>query len=246
MSGKTIKLINAFLIIVVIVSCVQIGYKRFQYYKDSKRYSEVKEIKPTVGVNVTKKEDIHNNKDLQVKLKEDKLIKINSDYKLWINIPNTDIDYPVVQGSDNEFYLHNNFNKEKSIAGAIFMDYRNKIETDKNIILYGHHMKDGTMFNQINKYKKADEFDKGVIKIVKDKKEYNYEVFSVFVLNEKQDNLAINFKTDKEYTNYIKFLKEKSMYDKTIKDNDYSNIITLYTCSYEFSNAKTIVCGVLK
>ncbi|MBU3114306.1 class B sortase [Clostridium lacusfryxellense] len=245
MNEKTIKLINTFLIIMAIVTCAQIGYKQFQYYKDSKRYSEVKEIKPTVGVNVTKKTDEHNN-NKELNLKEDKLKKINSDYKLWINIPNTDIDYPVVQGSDNEFYLHNNFNKEKSIAGAIFIDYRNKIETDRNTIFYGHHMKDGSMFNEINKYKKANEFEKGVIKIVKNKKEYNYEVFSVFVLNEKQDNLSIDFKTDKDYENYIKFLKGKSMYDKIIKNNDYSKIITLYTCSYEFSNAKTIVCAVLK
>lgn len=100
--------------------------------------------------------------------KENKLKAINPDYKLWINIPNTDIDYPVVQGKDNDFYLNKNFNKEKSESETIFIDYRNHInlDTEKNIVFYGHHMKDGTMFNQINKYKNVDNIKSGIIKIL--------------------------------------------------------------------------------
>ncbi|MGH4049854.1 MAG: class B sortase [Clostridium sp.] len=236
------KLISIILILVVIVCSLKLFYKDFSHYKDRKNYSEFKEIKQAATVTPPKKTDKMEDS------KENKLKAINSDYKLWINIPNTDIDYPVVQGKDNDFYLHKNFNKQKSESGTIFIDYRNdmNLDTEKNIVFYGHHMKDGTMFNQINKYKNVENIKSGIIKIVKDDKEYMYEIFSVFVLDEKKDNLKIKFTSTKDYANYIQFLKEKSIYKKVIEGNDYNNIITLYTCSYEFTNAKTIVCAVLK
>ncbi|MCB2294959.1 class B sortase [Clostridium algoriphilum] len=252
MRENTIKLMKVVLIVLVIVCCSKIVHKHFLSYKDRKTYSEVNEIKPIVGIKTTNKTNTKEKDSIQKKgstleaSKENKLKNINFDYKLWIKIPNTNIDYPVVQGSDNEFYLHNNFYKEKSISGSIFVDYRNNLKGDKNTILYGHHMKDGTMFNQINKFKKVDNFNNGVIKIIKNNKEYDYVVFSVFVLDERHDNLSIRFTKDKDYMNYIKYLKEKSIYKKNIEGNNYDKIITLYTCSYEFANAKTIVCAVLK
>ena len=87
----------------------------------------------------------------------DFLLAINSDCIGWIRIDGTDIDYPVVQAADNTFYLHHNFNQESAICGAIFMDYRNDIDmTREHLILYGHQMKDGSMFKQLNGYKDKD------------------------------------------------------------------------------------------
>lgn len=170
------------------------------------------------------------------------LKNVNSDYKFWITIEDTVVDYPVVQGIDNDFYLNNNFYKENSISGSIFLDYKNDELKDKNLILYGHNMRDGTMFASINKFKEKDFFDNGKIKIVNENSEQTYEVFSVFVEDANDINLKSKFTSDDEYIEYINNLKEKSYYTKET-NSDFSNIITLYTCSYEFTNARTIVCA---
>lgn len=226
--------INIVLIIIFIVCSFRIAYQYFQYNKDGKSYSKVQILKPKL--------DETNKKDSN----EDKLKKINPDYKLWITIPDTNINYPVVQCKDNEFYLHNNFYKEKSISGTIFMDYRNNIDIDKNIIIYGHNMKNGTMFSAINDFKEKNNFHKGIIKIFRENKEYTYEVFSVFITDSNHMEFKTRFDSNEDYNTYIKNLKDKSMYSKNINFQDNNDIITLYTCSYEFDGARTIVCAILR
>ena len=84
------------------------------------------------------------------------LLQENSDFKGWITVPNTQIDNPIYQTDNNDFYLNHNQQKQKSIYGALFFDYQNVIteaETDKNLVVYGHHMKNGSMFGNLTKYK---------------------------------------------------------------------------------------------
>jgi len=128
------------------------------------------------------------------------------------------------------------------------------------------------MFASINKFKEKDFFDNGKIKIVTENGEETYEVFSVFVEKASDINLKASFSSNEEYNEYINSLKEKSYYKKEIKDknnevekidkvneieninkeanetsisNDLKKIITLYTCSYEFEDARTVVCATL-
>lgn len=82
---------------------------------------------------------------------------INEDIVAWIQIPGIGVDYPVVQGKDNEHYLHYTFDRKENIAGSIFLDSRNKADfTDSKVILYGHNMKDGSMFSHLEKYQDKD------------------------------------------------------------------------------------------
>lgn len=224
--------INIVLITIILVCVCIIGYKFLHYYKDGKNYSKIQILRP----------NIHQNSKTDAN--EKNLREVNSDYKMWISIPNTNVNYPVVQGKDNEFYLHNNFYKEKSDSGTLFIDYRNNIDLDKNIIIYGHNMKNGTMFYKVNDFKRREDFDTGTIKIIRDNKEYTYEIFSVFVATENFTDLKRNFNSDVDFAEYIKFLKQKSLFIKNIEVNNNSNILTLYTCSYEFNGARTIVCAV--
>ncbi|MGL4797173.1 MAG: sortase domain-containing protein, partial [Paraclostridium sp.] len=89
--------------------------------------------------------------------KKENLSSKNTNFKFWITVDNTNIDYPVVQSKDNEYYLSKDFYNQDSSSGSIFMDYRNKFD-DKNIILYGHNMKNKTMFNNILKFKEENFF----------------------------------------------------------------------------------------
>ena len=233
MTKKIKSVINIVLFIIVIVCLTKIIDKNYKYYRSNKKYEEIKDI-----INISEFDD-------NTILRDKKLKDINSEYKFWINIPNTEIDYPVVQSKDNEFYLENNFYREKDMAGAIFIDYNNDIFNDKNLILYGHNMRNGSMFADINRFKEKDFFDNVKIKIIKDGKEYFYELFSVFVESSSEINIKNKFGSNDEFKEYINILKNKSIYKSEDFKSDVSNIITLYTCSYEFKDARTIVCASL-
>lgn len=85
------------------------------------------------------------------------LQKLNKDMAGWLTIADTEIDYPILQSTDNDYYLHHNYKNEKARAGSIFKDYRNTNEfLDKNTIIYGHNMKDGSMFADLRKYLDKD------------------------------------------------------------------------------------------
>ena len=88
------------------------------------------------------------------------LSSINKDFVCWINIENTNIDYPVVQSKDNSYYLHRDIYGNYLYAGTTFLDYRDYYDDSKNLIIYGHNMKNGSMFNNIKSYTEQDFADK--------------------------------------------------------------------------------------
>lgn len=223
------KIINVVLILAIIFSLYKVISKVADYKESKNTYEKIQEVK--------------NNSN---NFSED-LIKINEDYKMWIEVPNTNINYPVVQGQDNDFYLSHDFNKKESSSGAIFIDYKNNIDKDKNIIIYGHNMKNKSMFQNLMKFK-DEEFWKENNKIILtiDGKTYEYEIFSSYISNAKDIDLKTNFENDDEYLKYIDDIKKRSIFhrDMNIKSND--RIITLSTCSYEKDDARMIIHGRLK
>lgn len=244
LNNKVKKLISIVLYCIILICLISIGVKKYNYYKDNKAYDNIREIKNEAEDNNSLDSDKDEGKAEKLKKMYEDMKKVNSDYRFWITIDDTVIDYPVVQGEDNDFYLNNNFYKENSISGTIFLDNKNDELKDKNLILYGHNMRDGSMFAAINKLKENDFFDNGKIRIITENGEENYEVFSVFVEDANSINLKTNFSSIEEYNEYLQNLMDKSYYQKDIKSN-FSKIITLYTCSYEFEDARTIVCAAL-
>ncbi|WP_338587236.1 class B sortase [Clostridium baratii] len=223
------KIINVVLILAIIFSLYKVISKVADYKESKNTYEKIQEVK--------------NNSN---NFSED-LIKINEDYKMWIEVPNTNINYPVVQGQDNDFYLSHDFNKKESSSGAIYIDYKNNIYKDKNIIIYGHNMKNKSMFQNLMKFKDEDfwkENNKIILTI--DGKTYEYEIFSSYISNAKDIDLKTNFENDDEYLKYIDDIKKRSIFhrDMNIKSND--RIITLSTCSYEKDDARMIIHGRLK
>ena len=227
---KTIRtLINLILICILIFSGYKIYSKLAEYKKADTVYNDLRNQSST-STN-----------------KHDDLTALNPDYRLWINVENTNIDYPVVQGEDNKFYLTKDFNKNYLASGSIFMEYRNDFENDKSVIVYGHHMRNKTMFGELANFKKEDFFKKNNLITIEYKgKTYTYEVFSAFVADlSKDDYLKVSFEDDSDFQDYINYLTDKSIYKSNIDVSSNDKIITLYTCSYEFDNARTIVSGKL-
>ncbi|MDU4912113.1 class B sortase [Clostridium baratii] len=222
------KIINIVLIVAIIFSLYKVISKVMDYKESENTYEKIQEVK--------------NNND---KFSEE-LIKINEDYKMWIEVPNTNIDYPVVQGKDNDFYLNHDFNKKESSSGAIFVDYKNNIDKDKNIIIYGHNMRNKSMFQNIMKFK-DEAFWKENKKIIVtiDGKRYEYEIFSSYISNAKDVDLKINFENDDEYLKYIDDIKKKSIFHRDVDIKSDDRIITLSTCSYEEDDNRVIIHGKL-
>ena len=133
------------------------------------------------------------------------------------------------------------------MSGTIFVDYRNNIDEDKNIILYGHNMRNGSMFNNITKFKEDSFFnDNDTINIIRNNTLYQYEIFSVYVEDESKVTLDTEFIDEEAFEKYVSNQSSKSMYNKDITISKEDKIITLVTCSYEYDGARTVLVGKLK
>jgi len=178
---------------------------------------------------------------IDVDIKE--LKKKNKDTVGWIQVGGTNINYPFVQAKDNIYYLNHSFNKSKNNAGWIFLDYRNNMnKLDKNTIIYGHSRLNKTMFGTLNKVAKNDWFkNKGnhIIKISSEKENSLWQVFSVYRIKTTDDYLRTSFAGNKDYENFIKLIKDRSIYNFKVDMTTDDYILTLSTCAD--NDKKTVV-----
>ena len=142
-------------ILIIIIEIIFILLLIFSVYKIVIWFKDNKENK-TILDDVSKNIKINKNKN-EYEVDFQGLKKENPDTVAWIKVNGTKIEYPVVKASDNEFYLNHNFQKKYNVGGWVFADYKNKFDgSDKNIIVYGHNMKDGSMFGTLKNTLKSD------------------------------------------------------------------------------------------
>ncbi len=162
------------------------------------------------------------------------LKQINKEVRGWIQVNGTNINYPYVQASDNDFYLNHSFDKSSNGAGWIFMDYRNNPqEFDKNTIIYGHGRSNTSMFGTLKNILKSSWFKDSnnyVIKLATEQENSLWEVFSVYKIPTTSDYLQIKFSSDEEFQNFANKLIERSAYNFNTPVNSTDKIITLSTC----------------
>lgn len=163
------------------------------------------------------------------------LINTNKHTVGWINVNNTNINYPVVQTKNNEDYLDKAFDGTKNKAGWIFADYRNNMKNfDQNTIIYGHSRLNstmfGTLFNVLNKSWYTNKYNH-VIKFSTPYENTMWQVFSVYKIEPEVYYLTTNFATDTGYTNFLTTLKSRSIYNFNVELSESDKIITLSTCS---------------
>ena len=170
----------------------------------------------------------------------------NSDLVGWIKIPNTTIDYPVVQTNDNDWYRKMSFDGESSAHGAIFLDYHcditNLADGGVNLVVFGHNMKDGSMFENLMLYKDEDFFRSNpVIEFDTLYENLSWEIFSVYVASTSLNHIDTTFVTRQGFEKFLKTYKEKSLFTNVVTPNADDVVLTLSTCSYEFENARFVV-----
>ena len=171
------------------------------------------------------------------------LKKKNSDTVAWINVNNTNINYPIVQTSDNDFYLDHSYDKSYNEAGWVFLDYRNDSSfSDKNTIIYAHSRLDKTMFGSLSKTLKPEWYenkDNHIIRISNEKENSLWQIFSVYVIETESYYITTNFNSGEEYLTFLETMKSRSRYDFDTNLSASDRIITLSTC-YD-DDRKTVV-----
>ena len=163
-----------------------------------------------------------------------KLKEKNSDTVGYLKVNNTDVEYVVVKGNDNDFYLNHNFNKEYNVAGWIFADYKNNFDgTDKNIVIYGHNMQDGSMFASLKNILTNDwqNNTNKEIKLVTEQGTIAYQIFSSYIIAPEEYYITTSFENNEEYKQFLITLKQRSYYDYNVEVNESDNILTLSTCT---------------
>lgn len=172
---------------------------------------------------------------------------INPDVVAWICLEGTVINYPVVQGSDNSEYLYRLVDGTSNSAGSIFMDYRNQPDfTGRNTVLYGHHMKNKTMFGSIVNYKEQSFYDEHpACLILTPEGNYTLEFFAGFVANLNSDAWKLKFESDDEYGEWLEQAVASSTFQSKICPTPQDRVVTLSTCSYEYDDARYVLLGVL-
>ena len=163
-----------------------------------------------------------------------KLKEKNSDTVGWINVNNTNINYPYVQGKDNNYYLDHSFNKKYNEAGWVFLDYRNdKNLSNKNNILYAHSRLDKTMFGSLSKTLKSNWYnnkDNHIIRLSTETENTMWQIFSVYKIPEETYYITTNFNSDNDYQKFLNTIKERSIHNFSTNLTTEDKILTLSTC----------------
>lgn len=180
----------------------------------------------------------------------ERLLSTNSDTVGWIQVPNTMIDYVVVQpqnGKDKEYYLYRDFFGDYSKYGTLFVDYRSSIES-QNIIIHGHHMQDGRMFANLLYFQSLD-FYKGTPTFTFNSiyEKSTWKIISVYKTNTEESQGEIfnyfrgDFASDSDFLNYVYQVRMRSIINCPVDVNEDDTLITLSTCAYDFDGFRFIV-----
>ena len=176
------------------------------------------------------------------------LKRTNPDVVGWLKVNGTNINYPFVQSSDNDYYLTHSFNKSYNGAGWVFLDYRNNGTNNKNTIIYAHGRSNKTMFGTLKNVLNngwLNNTNNYVIKISTETENSLWQIFSVYRIPTTSDYLQTNFNDETEYQNFLDMLKDRSSHNFDTNVSSTDNILTLSTC-YNNSDKMVVHAKLIK
>ena len=176
------------------------------------------------------------------------LQEVNPDVVGWIRIPDTKVDYPLLQGQDNDFYLNKTWDKKKNSVGSIFLEHRNSNDfTDYNTIVYGHNMNDGSMFAALRDYTDHHYWKKHpYIYVRTGAGVFRYEVFSSYKAKLDSPAYGLSFQQSETKAKFLTESLKQSRYDTEIIPAPNDRILTLSTCSGMGYTSRWLVQARLK
>ncbi len=229
MKNKKRKIIIMLFMFIFMMGIMYSLYNIIIWFIENKNNNEIKE-KLEENIEIVIEDDVS-----KYKIDFDSLLSQNADTVGYLKVNNTNIDYIVVKGKDNNYYLNHNFNQEKNRSGWIFMDYRNNLDgNDKNIVIYGHNRRDGSMFgnlkNILKDQKNNDKKDMKILLVINNKIQ-EYHVFSAYSIPKEKYYLTTYFNNDKEFQEYIDRAINNSVIDFNQNVSIEDKILTLSTCA---------------
>ncbi len=247
------------IIICVIVFCIS-GFKLYETYKEYKtasdEYSNLENLIPTIEFTTEAPTEVASTEAETQPVTEEitteeiivpapvfmegvdwqglysTMYNINNDYEAWIYMADTKINYPIVQGTDNDFYISHTFYKEPVFSASLFIDYRIAEGAEgRNVIVYGHNMKDGSMFASLKKFRQEKYRQRHpAFSVYTSTGAYEYQVFSTYTTSPTSATYTVAYANDEEYMNYINMIKSWSEADYGVEVTAQDKIITLSTC----------------
>ena len=257
--------IVVFLIFFLSIFAVSIN-QVYQWLKDNKEIENISDdvVKDT---KVKEKEDTENtenvnppdNKDndywnyikmslLEVNFNE--LLTKNPDTVGWIQVKGTNINYPIVQTTDNSYYLTHAFDKTKNEAGWVFMDYRNDaVNFNQNTILYAHSRLTGSMFGSLKNILESSWYtnkNNHIIRLSTPTENTMWQVFSVYTIPKESYYITPNFNSNEAYQEFLNTMKSRSEVEFSAEVNTNDKILTLSTCKDNFGNRVVMHAKLIK
>ena len=226
------KLFNVVMRIIELIFLILLVYSSINIFKWYNNNKENKQIINEIAESVTINEDTNEEKKYKINFEE--LKQKNSDTVAWLKIENTNIEFPIVQANNNSYYLTHNFDKKYNVAGWIFADYKNKLDgTDRNIVVYGHNMRNNSMFGSLKDVITEEWYnneENKYITFVTENDYQTYQVFSVYQIKTEDYYIQTEFKSN-EFTEFIDTITKRSKKNFGINVSKEDTILTLSTCS---------------
>ena len=231
-------LIGFIQVISIIIIVISLHYIYLWYIDNKKTENILNEIYENTNVS---SDNISVDNDLKIEVENidfNKLINKNPDTIGWIKVLGTDINYPVVQTNNNDFYLTHSFDKSYNKAGWIFADYINKNlknnELDKNTIIYGHNRQNNSMFGTLSNVFKEEWLsnkENHYINFSTLNNNMVWEVFSTYIIEKEEYYIQSNFSSNEEYISFLNTIKNRSTYKYDVNISKEDKILTLSTCT---------------
>lgn len=245
-ANKKIKTILNLILTLLLCSTCYCGYKLYQimeeYRAGKSSYDQIKNRKDEAvrSLNNLNEDDIRKAIYAEMKM-------VNSDFVGWIYLEDSKIDYPFVQTNNNDYYLYHLFDGRYNKSGCVFMDADNSEDfSDKNTVLYAHHMKNGTMFHDLLYYENQEYYETHKV-IHIDTLTDSFELFPIagIYTNGNTDYIKLVFSGEDDFLDYVSFFTENSTFhgEETISEND--QIVLLSTCAYNVEDGRYALLGKL-
>ena len=244
---KKKKKAGIFSTIILVVALAVFCFSAFQLFKILKGYHDGRSEYDKVRKLAV--EEKKSDGEDQFSVNFDELMKMNPDTIGWIRFhpEPSQISYPIVKGKDNSEYLKKTFSANENTLGAIFLNVDNNADfMDKNTIIYGHRMKDGSMFRHLQDYEEKSFWESNPYFYIytPDGREITYHIYSAGQVEDTSDTYLTSFESEEAYQSFLNMTKEASLYDTGVELNAQSAIVTLSTCTSASDNHRFVVRGV--
>lgn len=248
MSKKRKGIIAALVVVIIVCAVGLITY----FVKQNKAKSEYDDVRKTAKKEVTEEET---KEEEETQIDFEALWNTNEDIYAWIEIPGTEVDYPILQHpKDDAYYLNHTVEKNEGLPGSIYTEkWNSKDFTDFNTVIYGHNMKNGTMFKGLHQYEDKEFLQKNqYVKIYLPDKTLKYRIFAAVTFDDRYIPHSYNFSTDKGCKQFLDDVKNgvvkdaKAVYDDDVEVTTQDKLITMSTCIANQSSRRWIVVAKLE